>query len=214
MYDRDGNLWKELHSTENRVAVDIKDIPEHFKKAVLAAEDHRFYSHIGVDFRAIARALFLNVTKQDFQGGSTITQQLAKKAFLTDEQTWIRKIQDAMLALKLERQFTKDEILERYVNIVPYGRGAYGPEAAAKAFFGKSVKDITVPEAAFLAGMINGPYLYDPADNPERALTKRNQVLDQMAIYGFISAEEAAQYKQVPWRLWTGDRRRVRAAIS
>jgi penicillin-binding protein 1A len=198
VYDRDGNLWKELHSTENRVAVDIKDIPEHFKKAVLAAEDHRFYSHIGVDFRAIARALFLNVTKQDFQGGSTITQQLAKKAFLTDEQTWIRKIQDAMLALKLERQFTKDEILERYVNIVPYGRGAYGPEAAAKAFFGKSVKDITVPEAAFLAGMINGPYLYDPADNPERALTKRNQVLDQMAIYGFISAEEAAQYKQVP----------------
>jgi penicillin-binding protein 1A len=198
VYDRNGDLWSELHSTENRVVVDIKELPEHFKKAVLAAEDHRFYSHIGVDIRAIARALFLNVTKQDFQGGSTITQQLAKKAFLTDEQTLTRKIQDAMLALKLERQFTKDEILEMYVNIVPYGRGAYGPEAAAKAFFGKSVRDITVDEAAFLAGMINGPYLYDPADNPQGALTKRNQVLDQMAFYGFISPEEAAEHKQVP----------------
>jgi penicillin-binding protein 1A len=198
VYDRNGNLWKELHSTENRVVVDLKDLPQHFKDAVLAAEDHRFYSHVGVDLRAIARALFLIVTGRDFQGGSTITQQLAKKAFLTDAQTWTRKLQDAMLALKLERQFTKDEILEMYVNIVPYGRGAYGPEAAAKAFFGKSIRDITVDEAAFLAGMINGPYLYDPADNPQGALTKRNQVLDQMAAYGFISPEEAAEYKQVP----------------
>ena len=119
VYDRNGNLWKELHSTENRVVVDLRDLPQHFKDAVLAAEDHRFYSHVGVDLRAIARALFLIITGKDFQGGSTITQQLAKKAFLTDEQTWTRKLQDAMLALKLERQFTKDEILEMYVNIVP-----------------------------------------------------------------------------------------------
>jgi len=198
VYDRHGNVWRELHSTENRIVVDLKDLPQHFIDAILAAEDHRFYSHPGVDLRAIARALFLIITGRDFQGGSTITQQLAKKAFLTDDQTLIRKLQDAMLALKLERQFTKNEILEMYVNIVPYGRGAYGPEAAARAFFGKSIRDVTVDEAAFLAGMINGPYLYDPADNPQGALTKRNQVLDQMAAYGFITPQEAAEYKQRP----------------
>lgn len=204
VYDRDGKIWRDLHSTENRIPVTLDDLPKHFLDAVLAAEDHRFYSHRGVDLRAIARALFLNVAQNDIvQGGSTITQQLAKKAFLTDSRTWQRKIQDAMVAFMLERQYTKNEILERYVNRVPYGRGAFGPEAAARAFFGKSIKDVTVDEAAFLAGMINGPYLYDPADNPERGLNRRNLILDQMAQYGFLAREEADTLKKKPLKTLT-----------
>jgi penicillin-binding protein 1A len=201
VYDRNGQLWHELHSTENRVVVPFDELPQHFKNAVLSVEDDRFYSHIGVDLRAIARALFHNLTKdedENIQGGSTITQQLAKKAFLTDSQTWLRKIQDAMVALMLERKYTKNEILEMYVNYIPYGRGTYGPEAAARAFFGKSIRDVTVDEAAFLAGIINGPYLYDPADNPEGGLSRRNLVLDLMAKFEFITAEEAKEYKQRP----------------
>jgi len=205
VYDINGKVWTELHSTENRVPVDLKDLPQHVINAVLAAEDVRFYSHPGVDLRAIARALWNDITGSgDLQGGSTITQQLAKKLFLEDSRTLKRKIQDAILAVMLERQYTKDEILEEYLNQVPFGRGAYGIGAAAKAYFGKSPKDLTVDEAALLAGLIKGPYLYDPADNPEGALTRRNTVLDQMAQYGLLSKDDAEALKQRPIRTITG----------
>lgn len=199
VYDRDAKIWTELHSTENRVPVKLSDLPQHFKDAVLAAEDHRFYSHHGVDLRAIFRAFVSNLKDtEDIQGGSTISQQLAKKAFLEDSRTLKRKIQDAIVAVMLERKYTKDEILEMYLNQVPFGRGTYGPEAAARAFFGKSVKGLTIEESALIAGMLRGPYLYDPADNPAGALLRRNTVLDQMAEYGYISKDQAAELQQKP----------------
>lgn len=200
VYDREGKVWTELHATENRIPVKLAELPKHMIDAVLAAEDVRFYSHHGVDLRAIARALFSNLKAGDSvgQGGSTITQQLAKKQFLVDDRTWTRKIQDAIMAVRYEREFTKDEILEKYLNQIPFGRGAYGVGAAARAFFGKSPKDLTVDEAAFLAGMIKGPYLYDPTDNPKGGLSRRNTVLSQMAEYGLLPRDEAETLKQKP----------------
>ncbi len=198
VYDRDGKIWTELHAAEYRVPMRLQDLPDHFKRAVLAAEDHRFYTHFGVDLRAIARALFSNLSGDSVQGGSTLTQQLAKKAFLTDSRTWTRKIQDAVLAIMLEREYTKDEILEMYLNQVPFGRGAYGSEAAAKVFFGKSIKDVTLPEAAMLAGLLKGPSVFDPVDYPKSALARRNTVLEQMAAYGYITSDEAEAAKSAP----------------
>ncbi len=200
VYDREGKTWTELHATENRIPVTLDELPKHLIDAVLAAEDHRFYSHRGVDLRAIARALFSNITSGEStgQGGSTITQQLAKKQFLVDDRTWTRKIQDAIMAVRYEREFTKDEILEKYLNQIPFGRGAYGIGAASRAFFSKSPSDLSVDESAFLAGMIKGPYVYDPSDNPDGALRRRNTVLGQMAEYGFIPASEAETLKAKP----------------
>ncbi len=199
VYDRDGKVWTELHATENRIPVKLSDLPQHMINAVLAAEDIRFYQHHGVDIRAILRALYSDIVGgRGLQGGSTITQQLAKKQFLEDDRTLKRKIQDAIMAVRYEREFTKNEILEKYLNEVPFGRGAYGIGAAARAYFGKSPKDLTVDEAAFLAGAINGPYLYDPADNPEGALARRNTVLSQMAQYNLLPKEEADKLEQKP----------------
>jgi penicillin-binding protein 1A len=200
VYDREGRVWTELHSTEYRIPISLEELPRHFVDAVLAAEDHRFYSHKGVDVKAILRAAWTNLTDSgdSLQGGSTITQQLAKMAFLEQDRVWKRKVQDAVVALLLERKYTKDEILEMYLNQAPFGRGAYGPEAAAKAFFGKPAKDLTIEESAMIAGMLRGPYLYDPATNPEGALTRRNTVIDQMAAYGFITTAEAEACKEKP----------------
>ncbi|MGI6643612.1 MAG: transglycosylase domain-containing protein [Bacillota bacterium] len=199
VYDRDGKVWTELHASEYRVPVELEELPKHFIDAVLAAEDHRFYSHYGVDLRAIVRAFFSNLTGGgSMQGGSTITQQLAKKAFLTDSRTWTRKVQDAVLAILLERQYTKTEILEMYLNQVPFGRGAYGPEAAARIFFGKSIKDVTLEESAMLAGLLKGPAIFDPIDNPNDALARRNTVLEQMTAYGYITRDECEEAKSKP----------------
>jgi len=200
VYDKDGRVWTELHATENRVLIELEELPQHVKDAILAAEDHRFYDHFGVDLRAIMRAFVINVfgDSNTVQGGSTITQQLAKKAFLTDTQSYKRKIQDATAAIMLERKYTKDEILEMYLNQVPFGRGAYGIEAGARAFFGKSASELTVPEAAMMAGLLRGPSYYDPTDNPENALKRRNTVLDQMAEYGYITEAECEEYKKAP----------------
>ena len=200
VYDKDGRVWTELHATENRVLIELEELPQHVKDAILAAEDHRFYDHFGVDLRAIMRAFVSNVfgDSNTVQGGSTITQQLAKKAFLTDTQSYKRKIQDATAAIMLERKYTKDEILEMYLNQVPFGRGAYGIEAGARAFFGKSASELTVPEAAMMAGLLRGPSYYDPTDNPENALKRRNTVLDQMAEYGYITEAECEEYKKAP----------------
>lgn len=198
VYDREGNVWTELHSSEYRIPVPLEELPDHFIKAVLAAEDHRFYTHQGVDLKGILRALWANLSSSDgsLQGGSTITQQLAKMAFLEQDRIWKRKIQDAVVAFLLERKYTKNEILDMYLNQASFGRGAYGPEAAAKAFFGKSAKDLTVPQSALIAGMLRGPYLYDPESNPEGALKIRNTVLDQMAEYDFITLDEARAFKE------------------
>jgi len=199
VYDREGNIWTELHSAEYRVPVKIQEIPEHVKNAVLAAEDHRFYQHQGFDLKAIMRALYSNITEKDgLQGGSTITQQLAKTAFLESSRTLKRKIQDVIVSVLLERKYTKDEILEMYLNLIFFGRGAYGIEAASRAYFNKSVTALTVDEACFLAGVLNGPSIYDPVKYPDRALARRNTIIGLMAEYGFISPQEAENYKKRP----------------
>lgn len=200
VYDRDGKVWTELHSAEYRIPVRLKDLPDHVKNAILAAEDHRFYEHKGFDLLGILRALYANVTDKSemLQGGSTITQQLAKIAFLESSRTLKRKVQDVIVATMLERKYTKDEILEFYMNQIFFGRNAYGIEAAARAYFFKSASALTVDEAAFIAGVIRGPSLYDPQDDYDAAVARRNTVLDQMAQYGYISADEAASYKERP----------------
>lgn len=199
VYDRNGDVWTELRSSEYRIPVSINEIPQHLIDAVLAAEDHRFYSHPGFDIRAILRALYQNIRDDEtLQGGSTITQQLAKIAFLEQDRTLKRKVQDVIVAVLMERKYTKKEILEMYLNQIHFGRGAHGVEAAARAYFGKPVSEITVDEAAFLAGAIRAPSYYGNKDNIEQSVNRRNTVLNQMAEYGFITRDEAEFYKSKP----------------
>ncbi|MEW5932184.1 MAG: biosynthetic peptidoglycan transglycosylase, partial [Bacillota bacterium] len=152
IYDAQGNLVTAIPGREKRIYVDLNDIPKHVQDAFLAAEDARFRYHTGVDLRAIARALWEDVTSGRIaQGGSTITQQLARNAFLTQERTLSRKVQEAILALMLEREYTKEQILEMYLNQIFLGHGVYGVQAAAQLYFGKDVRDLTLGEGAMLA---------------------------------------------------------------
>mgnify|MGYP000586757517 CR=1 FL=1 len=200
IYDKDGNLVTEI-GLENRVPVDIEEVPPVVKKAFLAAEDNRFYQHHGVDLRAIARAAWNNLTSRATQGGSTITQQLVKNCFLTPEQTFKRKIQEAYLAIQLERRYTKNEIFEMYLNWIYFGEGAYGIQAAAYTYFGKDVKDLDLAEAALLAGLPRAPSLYSPYRDLTVATQRRNAVLDSMARYAYITPEQAAEAKRRPIEL-------------
>jgi penicillin-binding protein 1A len=201
IYDAHGNLVTEI-GLEHRIPLDIKNIPADVKKAFLAAEDHRFYQHHGIDFRALARAAWANITGGfGEQGGSTITQQLAKNCFLTGEKSIKRKIQEAFLAIQIERHYTKEEILGMYLNWVYFGEGAYGIEAAAQTYFGKSAKELQLQEAATLAGLLRAPSLYSPYRDPEAATNRRNTILDLMHRYDFINQERAEQAKAQPLEL-------------
>ncbi|MGQ0550364.1 MAG: transglycosylase domain-containing protein [Armatimonadota bacterium] len=178
---------------ENRQVVPLTDVPPIIRQAVLAIEDERFYSHRGVDPRAIARALWRNVREAELvEGASTITQQLARTVFLTQERAIGRKVSEILLAIEIERRLTKEEILERYLNQVYFGQGAYGIEMAARVYFGKPVKNVTLPEAALLAGLLRAPSLYSPYRNFAGAKQRQEAVLTKMASLGFISTEEAA----------------------
>lgn len=176
---------------EFRLPVKIDDIPEHVQNAFVAIEDRRFYSHTGVDLRSIARAVIRDIIARDKkEGASTITQQLAKNLFLTNDKSWWRKIKEAMIALHLEREYTKDQLLEMYLNVIYFGQGQYGIEAASNRYFHKSVEDLTLEEGALLAGMIKAPNGYSPIDHPEKALERRNVVLKAMEEQGYISKKE------------------------
>jgi len=169
--------------------VPFRRIPVNVVKAVLAIEDRRFYSHEGVDFWGVVRAVVVNLRSGDVkQGGSTITQQLAKNLFLTPDKTAKRKIQEAMLAYALERRLSKDQILEQYLNRVYFGAGAYGVEAASRRYFAKEVQDVTLPEAAMLAGLLKAPSKYSPLNDPRAAAARTRQVFDAMVDAGFLSA--------------------------
>src|SRR4029077_11837887 len=166
----------------------------------VAGEDERFYSHSGVDLRGIARAGLANWQHQQIeQGASTITQQLARNLFLTSEQTVSRKIQEALLAIEIERYYTKDEILERYLNLIYFGAGAYGVQAASHAYFGKDVSHLTLAEAAMLAGLVAAPSAYSPYADLQAAKDRQAHVLDRMQAAGFItrSQEEAASHERM-----------------
>ena len=160
-----------------RVDVNLNEFPEHVKYAVLAIEDKSFYDHAGFSPIGIARALFNNLFSTTTQGGSTITQQYVKNAYLTQEQTIVRKVKELVLAVKLETLASKDQILENYLNTAYLGRSSYGFEAAAQAYFGKSVRDISVAEGAALAALLRSPGGYSPENNAERLLGRWNFVL-------------------------------------
>lgn len=202
IYDINGNEIANIHATENRMPVKIAQIPKDLQNAFIAVEDARFYEHAGIDPRGILRALWANILGGEVsEGGSTITQQLAKNAYLTPERTIKRKIQEMFLALQLEREYTKQEILEFYLNQIYFGQGAYGVEAAAKTYFGKDVSALTLNECAMLAGIPKSPNYYSPFNNLEAARARRATVLEQMAKYHYISDSEASRLKKEDLKL-------------
>ncbi len=193
IYDRTGEiLLYDIHGEEKRTIIPWEQIPDTIKKATLASEDSDFYNHKGLDMRGIARAFFKDIINLGVsQGGSTITQQLVKKALLGDERTISRKIKEAVLAIEIERKFTKDEIFWMYLNQIPYGSNAYGIESAAKAFFGKKASQLTLAEAATIASVTKAPSYYSPFGNHvNELLSRKNSVLARMKTLNFISDTE------------------------
>jgi len=198
LLDHDGNELAVLAQEGLRLEVPLEDMAPVAIDALVAAEDRRFFDHTGIDPTGIARAFWKNLTDDGMQGGSTLTQQLVKNTYLTTDRTISRKVREAVLAVKLERTEDKDAILERYLNTVYFGRGAYGLEAAARNWFGTSAGELTAPQAALLAGILRAPEALDPTEEPEAALRRRNSVLDAMASMGALSADEAEQAKGTP----------------
>ncbi|MBU4532029.1 MAG: PBP1A family penicillin-binding protein [Eubacteriales bacterium] len=198
IYDQNGELIAEI-GIEKRIPISINDVPPHVKKAFLAAEDNSFYQHHGVDIRAIARSVWVNATTGSRVGGSTLTQQLVKNVFLTPDKAYKRKIQEAFLAVQVERHYSKDEIFQMYLNWNFFGEHAYGIQSAASTYFGKSVQELNIEEAAMLAGLLQAPSYYSPYQNYDAATQRRNTVLGMMYRFGHITEEqyEAAKAKPI-----------------
>jgi penicillin-binding protein 1A len=199
VYDRFGNLMSVLYA-EDRSPIALEEVPDHLVDAVLAIEDRNFYEHNGVDLKATGRALFRNLEVGDLeQGGSTITQQLVKNTLIDDPQRDIRrKIREAALAFWLEDELTKDEILERYLNVIYLGQGAYGVRSASERYFRKQPVDLTLGEAALLAGLIRSPEGANPISNPSGATRRRELVLRAMVETGAITRQQASVAEQEP----------------
>jgi penicillin-binding protein 1A len=209
VYDDNDDLITELHA-ERRIFVPLAQIPQTLRDAVIATEDHRFYSHWGLDPIGIARAIVQNYRRgRIVEGGSTITQQLTKVLFLTPDKSLERKLKEAVLALELERRYTKDRILEMYLNQVYFGHGAFGVEAAARTYFGKSVSELDVREAALLGGLPRAPTSYSPFEHPEAATLRREIVLRRMAEFGVLDDAEAKRLARTDLGLIPPERRRT-----
>ena len=192
IYDRHGEVIAELHGAENRVLVPSNKIPDVMKQATVAVEDERFYTHHGVDFQGVARALIENFRAGGVvQGGSTITEQFVKNAYVGNERTYTRKIREAVLAWQLEDQWSKDKILTEYLNTVYYGAGAYGVEAAALTYFHEHASGLSLKQAALLAALPKFPTEYSPTSDPKLAKERRNLVLRVMADQGYITQQRA-----------------------
>ena len=201
MYSDQDKLIAELY-LEKRIVVPLNKIPTQLKQAALAVEDANFYRHMGIDLKAVFRAFLTNMKAgRVVEGGSTITQQLSKTLFLTRERSLARKIKEAILSIRMELIFTKDEILEMYLNQIYYGHGSYGVEAAARTYFGKSVQNLSLDEVAIIAGLPKSPNNYSPYRNPKRARSRRNHVIRRMAQEGFIKSNEAKQAMKKPFTL-------------
>jgi penicillin-binding protein 1A len=195
----DGTVLASLDTGEHRVAVKYAQIAPVMRAAVLAIEDHRFFDHPGVDVHAVLRALETDAsTGKIEQGGSTITQQYVRAVLLGREQTVHRKLREAVLAIQLEHKYTKREILQRYLNVIYFGSGAYGVQAAANHFFGTTSKQLTLPQAALLAAVIRAPEGYNPYTHATAARQRRNLVLDKMVDYGYTTKAQAAAAKAAP----------------
>jgi penicillin-binding protein 1A len=199
VYAADGQLLAALKDEENRQPVPLAEVPPHVVNAILAVEDAGFWIHDGYDVRGMLRAFRANVDSGGIsQGGSTITQQLVKLNLLNDEQTLDRKVQEIVLAQRLEQQMSKEEILDRYLNTVYFGNHAYGVQAAAETYFGVGVQQLDVGQAAMLAGIIRNPIQYNPVRYPERAAQRREVALDRMVDAGWLTEEEAAVWHATP----------------
>ena len=193
IYDRTGDvLLYEIHGEEKRTIVAFESIPEYVKQATIAIEDDAFYTHPAFDWRSIVRAVIKDITQgQLSQGGSTITQQLAKNAFLTTEKTLTRKIKELVLAFRIEKYYEKDEILNLYLNQIPYGGNAYGVEAASQTYFNKSISELTLAEAALLAALPQAPTYYSPwGSHQEDLFARQRSILKRMEELGYIDEEE------------------------
>ncbi len=211
-YDLNDSLLAEFF-IEKRNPVPLSKVPRSLVDAVLTMEDRKFYEHWGVNLLSVFRAAVSNVLAgRIVRGGSTITQQLARALFLTQEKSYVRKMKEALLALEIERTYSKDKILEMYLNQIYLGHGAYGMESAAETYFGKNVADLSLAESAMLAGVIRSPAAYSPIANPERALRRRAVVLEAMVDEGKITRREAGQANNSPLGIKRGRPGRVRGA--
>src|SRR5437868_4766751 len=209
VYDDNDELLTELH-VERRIFVPLAHIPQTLRDAIIATEDRRFYSHFGVDPIGVARAIYQNYRRgRIVEGGSTITQQLTKVLFLTPDKSLERKMKEAALALELERRYPKDRILEMYLNQVYFGNGAYGVEAASRTYFGKSVTELNVKEAALLAGLPRAPSTYSPFEHGEAAKRRREVVLRRMVEYGALKDPDAKKLVRTDLGLIPPERRRT-----
>ena len=207
VYASDDEFLTEFQA-EKRIFVPLQQIPPHLRNAIIAVEDARFYSHFGVDVRGVLRAAYANFRHgRVVEGGSTITQQLAKVLFLTPDRSFSRKVKEALLALELEKRYSKDRLLELYLNQVYMGHGAYGVEAAARMYFGKSVQDLTLPEAAMLAALPRSPGNYSPFERPELAQRRRAIVVGRLLEQGYIGEAEAKVANRAPLGLVSPERR-------
>jgi len=197
IYDRTGDHLLYEFYEERRIAVPLSEVAPVMLQATLGIEDPKFYQHHGFDVNGLARAFVENFRSgQIVGGGSTITQQLVKKTLVGDEASYLRKIKELILAVKVESVYPKDQILEMYLNTVYYGNQSYGVEAASLSYFGKHAKDLDLAEAAVLAGLVQRPSVYDPVTNPKAALARQSDVLDNMVRYGMITPEEAEAAKE------------------
>jgi penicillin-binding protein 1A len=209
IFDDSDELITEFH-VERRIFVPLVQIPKALRDAILATEDSRFYSHFGVDPMGIARAVYQNFRHgRIVEGGSTITQQLAKVLFLTPDKSLDRKLKEAVLAIELERRYSKDRLLEMYLNQIYFGHGAFGVEAASRTFFGKSVKDLSIAESALLAGLPKAPSTYSPFDHPEAAKRRRGIVLARMVDVSVLKDAEAKKLGAAKLDLVPPERRRT-----
>ena len=196
----DGQLIGEF-GEERRNLMPIAEIPDVMKNAVLAIEDSRFFKHSGIDYRGMLRAALANLGQAKSQGASTITMQVARNVYLSAEKSYTRKIYEVLLTFKLEHLLTKEQILEIYMNQIFLGQRSYGFSTAAQAYFGKPLKDVTIAEAAMLAGLPKAPSAYNPISNPKRARIRQLYIIDRMLENGFITEEQALQAKEEPLRL-------------
>jgi len=197
VYGARGEIVGEF-AIERREVIPYDAIPPKLEQAILAAEDHEFYQHIGLSIPRIAVTLVKDIIERRLHGASTLTQQLARKLFLTDDKTWERKIKEALLAIQIEKRYTKQEIFTLYCNQMYFGHGVYGVESASRLYFGKSAKDLSLEEAALIAGILQGNVRQSPYVNREAALRRRNYALGRMAEVGFISQAEAEEAKKKP----------------
>jgi penicillin-binding protein 1A len=205
LLDRRGRTIARLHAETERIDVPAAQIPDVMRKAAIAAEDHDFFRHSGVSLPAIVRAAFANLTGWGIrQGGSTITQQYVKNAYVGRERSVWRKAKEAIVAIKVERKLSKDEILTDYLNTIYFGRGAYGVEAAARTFFGVNARQLKLDQAALLAGVIRAPETNDPVRHPDRAKARRDTVLQQMTELRLIPEADAADARTKPVKVRAG----------